>query len=73
MNIDLKLRNKSHGPVHYNIGDTCVYNGHGSILYCNNSLIHLFHNSSVCVINSRVSGQCFYTIAVGTENKSQRK
>ena len=28
MNIDLKLRNKSHGPMHYKIGVTCVYNGH---------------------------------------------
>jgi len=27
-NIDLKLRNKSHGPMHYKIGVTCVYNGH---------------------------------------------
>jgi len=24
----LKLRNKSYGPMHYKIGDTCVYNGH---------------------------------------------
>ena len=27
-NIDLKLRNKSHGPMYYKIGVTCVYNGH---------------------------------------------
>ena len=27
-NIDLKLRNKSHGPMHYKIGVTCVYIGH---------------------------------------------
>ena len=27
--IDLKLWNKSHGPMHYKIGDTCVYIGHG--------------------------------------------
>ena len=27
-NIDLKLRNKSHGPMHYKIGVTCVYNEH---------------------------------------------
>ena len=26
--IDLKLRNKSHGTVHYKIGVTCIYNGH---------------------------------------------
>ena len=33
-----------------------------SILGCNNSLIHLFHNSTVRVMNERVSGQCAYTI-----------
>ena len=27
-NIDLKLRNKKHGPIHYKPGVTCVYNGH---------------------------------------------
>ena len=27
-NIDLKLRNKSHGPMYYKIGDICVYNSH---------------------------------------------
>ena len=27
-NIDLKLRNKLHGPMHYKIGDTCVFNGY---------------------------------------------
>jgi len=27
-NIDQKLRNKLHGPMHYKIGDTCVYNRH---------------------------------------------
>ena len=27
-NIDLKLRNKLHGPMHCKIGITCVYNGH---------------------------------------------
>jgi len=26
-NIDLKLRNKLHGPIHCTIGGTCVYNG----------------------------------------------
>ena len=35
-----------------------------SILCCNkhDSLIHLFHNSTVCVTNLRVSGQRVYTI-----------
>jgi len=27
-NIDLKLWNKSLGPMHYKIGVTCVFNGH---------------------------------------------
>ena len=27
-NIGQKLQNKLHGPMHYEIGDTCVYNGH---------------------------------------------
>jgi len=29
MNVDLKLRNELHGPMHYKIGVTCVFNGHG--------------------------------------------
>jgi len=24
----MKLRNKSHGPMHYTTGATCIYNGH---------------------------------------------
>ena len=60
--MDLKLRNKLHGPMHYKIGVTCVFNGH-EILCCNTtSLIHPFHNSTVRVTNSRVSGQCLYII-----------
>ena len=27
-NIDLKLRNKLHGPMHYKIGVICVFSGH---------------------------------------------
>ena len=27
-NIDQKLRNKLHGPLHYKIGVTCVYRVH---------------------------------------------
>jgi len=26
-NIDQTLPNKLHGPTHYKVGDTCVYNG----------------------------------------------
>ena len=51
--------------MHYKIGDTCVYNEHGfcnSVVLKHDTLIHLFHNSIVCVMNSRVSGQCLYTI-----------
>ena len=33
-----------------------------TLLYLHGSLIHLFHNSKVRVINSRVSGQCLNTI-----------
>jgi len=29
-NIDQILRNKLHGPLHFKIGVTCVYNGHVS-------------------------------------------
>ena len=48
--------NKLHAlPMHYKIGITCVYNGH--VFYT-----HLFHNSTVRVMNSLVSGQCLYTI-----------
>jgi len=28
MNIDQKLQNKLHRPMHHKIGVTCVYNGH---------------------------------------------
>ena len=50
--------------MNYKIGVTCVYNGHVlcTLLYQHDSLIHLFHNSTVHVINSRVPGQCLYTI-----------
>ena len=36
--------------------DTC------SILCCNSSLIHIFYNSTVRVMNSLVSGECSHTI-----------
>ena len=39
-NIDLKLRNKLHGPMHCKIGGTCVYNGHVFILSCYNTTIY---------------------------------
>ena len=38
------------------------------ITQCNDNLIHLFHNSTVCVINSRVSGQCLYTMCYQLTN-----
>jgi len=37
-----------------------------SIVITRQSIIHLFHNSTVCVMNSRVSGQCLYTISAST-------
>ena len=60
-NIDQTLPNKLHGPMHYKIGVTCVYNGHlfYTLLKKKDNLIHLFHNSTVCVMDS---GQCLYTI-----------
>jgi len=63
-NIDQILPNKLHVPMHYKIGVTCVYIGHAfyTLLKLHDSLIHLFHNSTVRVMNSRVFGQCLYTI-----------
>jgi len=46
------------------MGDTCVYIGH--VFY---TLIHLFHNSIVRVMNPRVSGQCSYTIYTYTQER----
>ena len=34
------------------------------VIYIFNNLTYLFHNSSDCVMNSRVSGQCSHAIAV---------
>jgi len=28
LHVNIGLTNKSHGPVHYQTGVTCVYNGH---------------------------------------------
>jgi len=36
-NIDLKLWNKLHGQMHYEVGVTCVFNGHGIYTHCNNT------------------------------------
>ena len=59
-NIDLKLRNILHGPMHYKIGVACLFNGHIFFtlsLRCNNdSLIHLYQSSTGGVMNSQVSG-----------------
>jgi len=38
-NIDLKLQDKSHGPMHYQIGVTCVSMDTGVILCCNNTIM----------------------------------
>ena len=47
------------------IGVTYVYNGHVyfTLLKLHDNLIHLFHFSTVCVMNSRVSGQCSHAIS----------
>ena len=65
-NINQIHPNTLHGPMHYNIDATCVYNGHVFyiLLQLQDSLIRLFHKSTLRVINSRVSGQCLYTICV---------
>ena len=31
-NINLKVWNKLHGPMHYKIGVTCVFNGHVNLI-----------------------------------------
>ena len=56
--------------MHFKIGVTCVYNGHVfyTLLKYHDTLIHIFHNSTVCVLNSGVSGQCVYTITVSNSN-----
>ena len=55
--------------MHYKIGVvTCVYCGqwtrviYSVVLTWQSNLIHLFHNSTVRLMNSRVSGQCLCTI-----------
>ena len=59
-NIDQTLPNILNGQTHCKIGDTCVYHGH---VFCSLFVVtHLLHNSIVRVMNSRVSGQCSYTI-----------
>jgi len=61
-NIDQTLLNKIHEPTYCKIGHTCVYNGHVfyTLLSYHDNLIQLFHNSTVRLMNSRVSGQCSY-------------
>ena len=64
MNIDLK-RGKSNTWTNalQNRCYMCIQWTHAlySVVITNN-LIHLFHKSADCVMNSRVSGQCSYTI-----------
>jgi len=66
-NVDLKLRNKSHGQMHYKIGVPCVFNGHkiNTLLYTtciNNQHDNLFHLLNKSADLARVSRQCSYTI-----------
>ena len=60
----MTLPNKFHGPMHYKIGVTCVYNGH--VLYAvvkkHDHQIHLFQNSADRVMNSQVSGPYSHAI-----------
>ena len=65
-NIDQLLPNKLHGPMHYEICDTCVYNGQWTrVLY--SVVITRQSNPPIPQFNSpcndsRVSGQCLHTI-----------
>ena len=54
--------------MHYKIGVICVYIGHVlyTLLQYYDSIIHLFHNSTVRVKKSPISGQCLYTIRAET-------
>ena len=56
-NIDQIIPNKLHRPMHYKIGVTCTYSV--VITWHSNPP---FSHSTVCVMNTRVSGQCLYTI-----------
>ena len=63
-NIDQILPNKLHGPMHYKIGITCVYNGH---VFYTLFVITCQSNPPISQFNSpcndsRMSGQCMYTI-----------
>jgi len=46
------------------IGATCIYNDHVfcTLLEYNDSLIYLFHNSAVRVMNARMSGYGLYAL-----------
>ena len=56
-NISLNIQNKLHIPVHYKIGVKCLFNDtRYNVIFCCNNLIHLFQNSTDCVMNSQVSG-----------------
>ena len=64
-NIDLKLPNKLHGPMHYKKGVTCVFDGHMFIrVIITPQCYPLFHNSADLVMNSRASGQCSHAICM---------
>ena len=65
---DLKLRYKLHGPMHYKIGVTCVYNEHFVVKH--DTLNHIFHNSTDSVMHPRVSDQCSHIILFDNKNDS---
>ena len=68
MNIDQKLRNKLHGPMHYKQGVACVFNGHMKYKHVLD-VMKRHSNSPISKFNRtcnelRVSGQCSHTIQV---------
>ena len=61
-NIDQILPNRSHGPMHYKIGVTCVYNVLCSVVMTQQSNPPISQFNSWCNLFTSVSGKCLYTI-----------
>jgi len=57
------MDNLSYITVHSHLYTVNTHLFYQLVLYENfDQILNLFHNSTVCVMNSRVSGQCLYTI-----------
>ena len=57
-NIDLTLLNKLHGPMHYKIGVTYVYNGHVFLF----SDVKTGQFNPPISMHSQVAGKCSHAI-----------